>query len=196
MSKNVLFSVFSIIILLSLLLFFKRNPSFFGENFQSTSTSYIEIKKFKYYQYYKDKVHRFLQANVGELTTVNHIRLYGELSGWRHDGQQSEKEELQAGFVSANLNTKQIEDLKNSISVLDAFFGESVSIKKKGIQISTQEAYYMASGKNRLLGKKPVRAVLESQFIHAENGFRLDLDQEDLELIGPVRGVIDPDAKF
>ncbi len=164
---------------------------------QVPNKSYLTLFNFKLNKYQNDKVIKHLEGKNAALTAVNLIEFTDRVRGWRYSkNNPKQKDELEAAFVRAHLDSRSLEDFQRPVKVTDAFFGGGVSLRHEDLAISTQEAHYLGSEKNILTGNKPVHAVRATQFVESESGFRIHLNDDSMELLGKVRGVINPnDAK-
>lgn len=99
---------------------------------------------------------------------------------------------MEAKIVQAHLSSKELGDFQKTVNVTDTFLGGGVKIKREDLVIYTQEAHYLGSQNNAVVGDRPVHATLKTQAIDSANGFKLDLEKEAIELLGPVNGVIIP----
>ncbi len=193
MSKNSVQFLFFLVFLLSLSVFIKKEKFVTVNSLKNQP--YLTLYRFKYSKYLDEKIIKYLEAKKGSLKTIDHIEIEGDISGWRYvNNTPLKKEEIKANFVKANLTSHRIEDFQGPVNIIDALLGGGVSIKRQGLGIYTKEAHYW-SVKNLVNGDQPVHAVFKSQSIDSEKGFKLDLENETIELIGPVKGVVNPYEK-
>lgn len=195
MQRNILLVSFLTIFFLSLYVFLKKESVSF-ETLPLEHNPYVNLHKFKYYKYSNNRVVKYLEGDLASLAAVNLIKLTGNVRGWRYLAKgNTQKEDVEASFVHANLSSQRLEDFQRVVEITDALLGGGVSIKREDLVISTQEAHYLGSKKNLVIGNKPVHATLKGQFIDADKGFQLDLENEAIELFGIVKGVIHPREK-
>jgi hypothetical protein len=155
---------------------------------------YVNLHNFKYYKYLNDRVIKHLRGNKASLATIDRIELEGDVVGWRYlTDVGAKQEEVEANFVQSHLSSQRLDDFQGLVNVKDTLLKGGVIIRREDLVIETQEAHYLGSEKDMIVGDKPVHATLKRQTIDAEKGFQLDLKNEVINLLGTVRGVIIPD---
>jgi hypothetical protein len=191
----VLLILFVLVFVLALSLFLRREPYVSLNVMAATSNPYLTLHNFKFNKYLNDKPVKALEGKKASLVTINFIELSDGVKGWRLADNLKSKETLEANSVVANLTSQNLDDFQESVNITDSLLSGGVTIKRGDLEIYTQEAHFLGTSSNLMIGNKPVRAVLKKQSVDAENGFEMDLEKENLELYGPVSGVIYPNEK-
>lgn len=190
MIKKIPITFFFTFLALSLLIFFRKNHVDV-KNLSFENKKYISVSKFKFFQYKKETLLKFLEADEGYFETVDLLIFAGQVYGWRLVGDMTQsKESIQSGFVYSKLSAKQLDDLQKDVQVYGASFGNGAFLKKDDLVIYTQEAEYNGRDINVIQGSLPVTATNKLQNLDAKNGFKFDLNLEVIEIYGPVKGVV------
>ncbi len=188
--RNIALIVFLIILSLALSLYFRQGVRPPVENLSSSSdhNAYLTINNFKFSKFKTGQVQVELEGVKASLTRIDFVEFFQRTKGWRRT--QRGKEKFEANYVYALLSSNRLDDFHKAVKVLDALFKEDVSLFYEDLAIYTQEAHYLGSEKNIIVGDMPVRAISEKQQIESEKGIRLDLKNEEVSLFGKIKGVV------
>ncbi len=196
MSRNTVLALFFIMLFPAFYLYVRRDGSIPLIQSAAGDKSYVTLLNFKLNKYQNDRPVKHFEGTQAALIAVNMIEFTDHISGWRYSKSgKHEKEKFEASYARAHLDSHRLEDFQRPVKVTDAFFGKGVSVQHEDLAISTQEAHYLGSEKNILIGDKPVQATRKKQFIESENGFRINLNDETAELFGKVKGVVNPNGR-
>lgn len=193
--RNAALIGFLIFLASALTVYFRQGGRPLSESLLSSPehSSYLTVYNFKFSKIRASQTQVELDGIKASLTSIDVVEFFHKALGWRRT--QRGKEKFEAGYVYALLNSHRLDDFHKTIKILDALFKEDVSIFYEDLAIYTQEAHYLGSEKNIIIGDMPVRAVGEKQEIESDKGIRLDLKNEEVSLFGKVKGVVNLNEK-
>lgn len=198
LSRTPLAIIFISFLLLSLFYFFsKDNRKAYSIQTDHQQSTYLSLYDLIYLKYKKQELVKYLISDKASLTSIDKVELLGNVHGWRTiEGDVKKNETIEASAVHVNISSKTLADFEDVVKVKDILFFGGVSLKRDNIVIYTQTAHYLGSENPLVVGNDPVHAQLNNQSIDSERGFKLDLQSEVINLIGPVKGVILPHEKL
>ena len=195
MSRTALLISFLGFVVLAFYSFLSRDPSASLSKVPSDSP-YLKLREYRYSRYINDAPIRHLEGTLAVLSRVDRVDLMEGVRGWRYNNpQERKKDEIQSDHVIAMLNSSRLEDFQKPVTVKEAIIGGGVEIRRDQVIIETEEARYLGGDRNLLVGNLPMRARLRNQFVDSDRGFILNLKEEKIELLGPVKGVVFPNEK-
>ncbi|MEZ4742852.1 MAG: LPS export ABC transporter periplasmic protein LptC [Bdellovibrionota bacterium] len=148
--------------------------------------SRIEIEDFVIYRYDRSRLSSMVKAKTGQFIEPNSVELFGEFRAYRYfpDGTQ---ESIRSENAIGIFNTYTLVGLLNGAELNSAELEQDVRLKTTQYTLLTESAEYLANV-NLVLGDKPVQVVGNDRWFRSKNGFRLDLENETIELYGKVNG--------
>jgi lipopolysaccharide export system protein LptC len=171
-----------------------RNKTYSSDSLNISSESSedprLVLEEFKLTRYTEASKKMSLKAKLAYFIEPNILELYGNVSGTRF----GEKEEiLHADTVMAYFDSESISDLMNQGGLLRAEFEENVSVDFSQHTLRTDYAQYLAE-ENSLTSMNPVKIDGPKRWFSGSDGFRYEIDKEDLEIYGTTSGELTKNA--
>lgn len=126
-----------------------------------------------------------ISANRGEFYAPNRIEVHGNFRAWRltESGEESLAAEEGRAWISQPNHLLFAPQSELERAELE----KQVHIVRDGYTLLTEQAEYQAKNQ-RIFGHLPVKLRGRGHWIMGEKGFTLDLDKEEVHLLGRVQG--------
>ena len=192
MLRAVIIFSFLISFSVSLFLFFSRSTSTLRENIENAPTHTMPrliLEDFVIKKYQKSKQIAEVQSLLGEFWAPNKVIFKGDIRAWKLKG--DEKQELISNKMIAFFNSKNLIELIDRSDLDTAKLTGFVEITYNEYQLKTEEVEYRDQ-EQKLFSTYPVQIKGNKKFFTGNNGFRLYLKEEMLDVYGKVRGWVVP----
>lgn len=186
MGKNTV--VFGFIFTLSLALYVVfTKTSTFRESPESEREPLISLEEFTIFRYKGHKVNKTLSGQLAHFVEPNVLELFGRVRGLRHSAEVREYVSAEVALVYFNGNG--IGDILENAEIAEAEFEDNVHVGVKYNRISSDFAEYLP-GEGVLQSDLPVVIRGPTGRLEGKNGFRFYDESEDIEIYGPIKGVL------
>ncbi len=186
MGKNIVVFAFVVTLCLAVYTIFTR-ASLFQESMHVGVNPLVTLEGFTIFRYNKHKVTKTLSGQVGQFFEPNKLELFGRVRGLRHDSDRREYVSAETALVF--FNGSGITDIIASPGVSEAEFEDNVHLGVRYNRISTEFAEYLP-GQGILQSDVQVLIRGPSGRVEGRNGFRFYEETEDIEVYGPIKGIM------
>jgi len=145
------------------------------------------LEEFTVYRYRDHRVLSTLSAKMGQFIEPNILEVYGDIRGMRHD---SDKREFVNGEASSTLfRSRGVIQLMKEPEIIKTELANDVQFGFDETIVFTQFAEYIAESRV-LRSDVPVLVRSPQGFMHSKTGFQYLIEEESMELYGPIQGTL------
>lgn len=154
----------------------------------------LALEDFSLYRYEGESLVAKLTARLGHFYDPNILELDGEIRGERIND-EGERETLAAESATAYMKSNSLMKLVDQKTELDrAELNGFVEVGLKEHLLSTDYAEFLNDDK-MVRSRRPVRVEGPGRVFIGDEGFKYELENQVLEMQGPVKGVVSIDAQ-
>lgn len=195
LTKHLIIGTFLFSLVLALWFFFARSTKSLRENMEnapSHSKPRVVLEEFTLRRYNKGSQESELHALYADFRAPNKVELQEEIGGWQEKG--SSKQTFTAGKVIAFFDSDTLTSLMENAELDTAIMRKFVRISYLDHKLLTDEAHYSRAA-DKITSDQPVSIEGPNRWFTGQDGFRLFLEDEVLDVYGRVRGMVRPNEK-
>lgn len=195
MGKISVIMVFLACFVVALLLFFSKNQVSLRENMESTMEGAgprLLVKGFIVRKYRMSSAEARFDAGLAVFKAPNMVHLTNRIKGWQD--MTGQRRVASANHAVAYFETANLIEMLERAKLNKVDMGGGVLLGFSGHKVTTQNAEYFV-GKNLVRGDALVKVLGPKRWFTGQNGFRLSLKEEKLDVYGKIRGSVASDSK-
>ena len=195
MLKAIVIFSFLACLLLSLGLFLSRDTKSLRENIEQAPSHRkprVVIEEFVLKRYHSGSMELKLVSNLGVFIAPNLVEFSENVEGLRKSHQKWQSIKSQVAF--ARFNSENLIGVVEEADLSSVVLKGSVEIEHADHVLRTEAAEY-SKAQDKIFGDRFVRVEGPSRWFTGENGFRLFLESELLDVFGKIKGRVNPIEK-
>jgi hypothetical protein len=187
MAKNLLAALFVAVFGSSIYVYSNRDEMSLKENLarRDSDSPKLRIERVLIQRYKQSKLESQIEAHSGKLIEPN---LFAVTGGFKAEKISDDKrQKLVADEALASFEATSLKGLGVTGDLLNVKMNKNVSIFFGEYQLLTEYAEYLVKI-NSIVGDLPVTVRGEKKWFRGQSGFRVDLQDEAVEIFGKVNG--------
>lgn len=193
MGKLIVIIGFLIFFVISLYLFFTKPhvAPLDALKSETTKTPRIILADFTFYKYEKGTLSTTLSSRLGYLNEPNSVELFGNVRAVNHKSTETETVRAETGI--AYFQTDSLGRLLQESELDRAELKGSIEVDFHNHKLTTDYIEFLS--KERIAqSSKPTRIDGANRWFTGQNGFRYDLNKEEINFLGPIEGEVIPSS--
>ncbi|MFW7378322.1 MAG: hypothetical protein ACOH5I_05915 [Oligoflexus sp.] len=193
MGKYLLVASFLLTLALAVYVFLSRDDRSLREQVvQQAGRPRLTMEEFTVYRYRDHRVLSTLSAKMGQFLEPNILEIYGDIRGMRHDSEK--REFVNAEGSSTQFRSRGVIQLMKEPDIIKTELENDVQFGFDETMVFTQFTEYLAEP-GVLRSDVPVLVRSPQGFMHSQTGFNYDIEEELMELYGPLQGTLQQSEK-
>ncbi len=191
MGRLVIIAVFSLCFVLSIWVFLNREEKPIKEKIKKSLTRQsLVVDEFTSYRFNDAELVGSVSAKMGQFVEPNSLELKGDFRAQRLIN--GKYESLRSERATAFFDTDSLGKMMSGTDLVRSELKEKVVVDYKRHILKTDYAEYFAN-RDTIVSERPVRIDGPKRWMTGDQGFQIDLTNENLEVFGLIKGVFTPD---
>ncbi|MFK7873139.1 MAG: LPS export ABC transporter periplasmic protein LptC [Oligoflexales bacterium] len=147
------------------------------------------LKQFHSYRYAHQDPQSQISGDTGYFQEPNQLLMTGSLKSIQH--RKPHQQEVYADRAVATFDAVSIQDVLDGAATKNIKLFENIKLLQSQDAILTTQATYDIKT-DRIYSDAPVRVEGQKRWSTGEHGFIYDMSSSNVEVFGPIEGVVDP----